>query len=98
MDQNTTRHGEDELDLFAIFQIIWDGKWVIALCTALALAGAVMFIVVSKSVYKAKLLIQSPSFETMSKFEHINIFNAIGSPIVFEGQIIGYEDVITEKK
>ena len=95
MDYNTSRQDDDEVDLFALFQIIWDGKWVIAICTALALAGAVMFIFVSKPVYKAKLLIQSPSFETMSKFEHINRFNAIGSPIVSDGQIIGYEDVIT---
>ena len=95
MDQNTTRHGEDELDLFALFQIIWDGKWVIVLCTAVALAGAGIFFFVSKTVYEAKLLIQAPSFETMSEFEHINRFSAIGRPIVFDGQIIGYEDAIT---
>ena len=95
MDQNTTRHGEDELDLFALFQIIWDGKWVIVLCTAVALAGTGMFLFVSKPVYEAKLLIQAPSFETMSEFEHINRFSAIGRPIVSDGQIIGYEDAIT---
>ena len=95
MDQNTTRHGEDELDLFALFQIIWDGKWVIALCTAVALAGAGIFFFVSKPVYEAKLLIQAPSFETKSEFEHIGIFSAIGRPIFSDGQIIGYEDAIT---
>ena len=94
MDQNTSRQDEDELDLFALFQIIWEGKWVIALCTALALAGVVMFLFVTKPVYKAKLLIQGPNFETMSKFELINIFNGIGRPIVSDRLIIGYEGTI----
>ena len=95
MDQNTSRQDEDELDLFALFQIIWDGKWVIVVCTALALAGVVIFLFVSKPLYEAKLLIQDPSLETMSEFERINEFNAFGKPIVSDGQIIGYEDVIT---
>jgi LPS O-antigen subunit length determinant protein (WzzB/FepE family) len=60
-----------------------------------ALAGTGMFLFVSKPVYEAKLLIQAPSFETMSEFEHINRFSAIGRPIVSDGQIIGYEDAIT---
>ena len=98
MDQNTSRQDEDELDLFALFQIIWDGKWVIVVCTALALAGVVIFLSVTKPVYKAELLIHDPSLETMSKFEHINRSNVIGSPIVSDGQIIGYEDVITIEK
>jgi LPS O-antigen subunit length determinant protein (WzzB/FepE family) len=94
MDQNTSRQDEDELDLFALFQIIWDGKWVIVVCTALALAGVVIFLFVSKPLYKAKLLMQGPSFETISKFEQINRFNAIGKPIVADKQIVGYEDTI----
>ena len=98
MDQNTSRQDEDELDLFALFQIIWDGKWVIVVCTALALAGVVIFLFVSKPLYEAKLLIQDPSLETMSEFERINGFNAIGKPIVSDGQIIGYEEVITIEK
>lgn len=98
MDQNTSRQDEDELDLFALFQIIWDGKWVIVVCTALALAGVVIFLSVTKPVYKAKLLIHDPSLETMSEFERINGFNAIGKPIVSDGQIIRYEDLITIEK
>lgn len=61
MDQNTSRQDEDELDLFALFQIIWNGKWVIVVCTALALAGVVIFLFVSKPLYEAKLLMQGPS-------------------------------------
>ena len=85
MDLNTTRHGEDELDLFGLFQIIWDGKWVIVLCTAVALASTGMFLFVSKPVYEAKLLIQGPSFETMSEFEQINRFSDIKLPIISDG-------------
>ena len=95
MDLNTTRHGEDELDLFGLFQIIWDGKWVIVLCTAVALASTGMFLFVSKPVYEAKLLIQGPSFETMSELEQINRFSDIKIPIISDGRIIGYEDATT---
>lgn len=94
MDQNTSRQDEDELDLFALFHIIWEGKRVIALCTALALAGVVIFFFVSKPLYEAKLLIQDPSLETVSKFDHINVFSTIDRPIVSDGQIVGYEAAI----
>ena len=98
MEQNTSRQDEDELDLFALFKLIWEGKLVIALCTALALAGVVIFLFVSKPLYKAKLLIQDPSIETVSKFERINGLNTIGKPIFSRGILIGYDDVITIKK
>lgn len=97
MSQNPTLQSDDEIDLFALFQVIWEGKWIIAICTALALAGAGVFLLITKPVYEASLLIYEPSLENMSEFDQINRFSNIGKPIISEEKIIGYEDGITDE-
>ena len=97
MSQNPTIQSDDETDLFALFQVIWEGKWIIAICTAIVLVGSGVFLSTKKPVYQASLLIYEPSLETMSEFEQINRFSNIGKPIISEASIIGYEDAITDE-
>ena len=94
MSQNPTIQSDDEIDLFALLQVILEGKWTIAICTAIALAGAGLFLLITKPVYEASLLVYEPSLETMSEFQQINRFSNIGKPIISEESIIGYEDAI----
>ena len=82
MDYNTSRQDDDEVDLFALFQIIWDGKWSIVICTVIALTGAGLFIFNSKPVYEVSLPINGPDLNTMSQFEQINRFYNLGKPII----------------
>ena len=92
MSQNPTLQSDDEIDLFALLQVILEGKWIIAICTAIAVAGAGLFLSTTKPVYQASLLIYEPSLETMSEFEQINRYSNIGKPILSEESVIGYED------
>lgn len=92
MDQNISRQDEDELDLFTLFQTIWEGKWIIVICTAMVVAITSLFLFVKKPAYEGSLLIQAPSFDTMSSFEQINRFATNGKAIVSDGQIIDFED------
>ena len=49
MDQNISRQDEDELDLFTLFQTIWEGKWIIVICTAMVVAITSLFLFVKKA-------------------------------------------------
>ena len=97
MNQNATTQSDDEVDLFALLQIIWDGKWSIVICTVIALTGAGLFIFNSKSVYEVSLPIYGPDLETMTQFEQINRFYNLGKPIISNDRIIGYEDSIIDR-
>ena len=92
MDQNISRQDEDELDLFTLFQTIWEGKWIVVICTAMVVAITSLFLFVKKPAYEGHLLIRTPSLDTMSSFEQINRFATNGKAIVSDGQIIGFED------
>ncbi|MBT6565746.1 MAG: hypothetical protein HON06_02580, partial [Candidatus Puniceispirillum sp.] len=92
MDQNISRQDEDELDLFTFFQTIWEGKWIVVICTAMVVAITSLFLFVKKPAYEGHLLIRTPSLDTMSSFEQINRFATNGKAIVSDGQIIGFED------
>ena len=92
MDQNISRQDEDELDLFTLFQTIWEGKWIVVICTAMVVAITSLFLFVKKLAYEGHLLIRTPSLDTMSSFEQINRFATNGKAIVSDGQIIGFED------
>ncbi|MBT6123156.1 MAG: hypothetical protein HOH48_07310 [Candidatus Puniceispirillum sp.] len=89
MDQNISRQDEDELDLFTLFQTIWEGKWIVVICTAMVVAITSLFLFVKKPAYEGHLLIRTPSLDTMSSFEQINRFATNGKAIVSDGQIIG---------
>jgi len=92
MDHNISRQDEDELDLFTLFQTIWEGKWIVVICTAMVVAITSLFLFVKKLAYEGHLLIRTPSLDTMSSFEQINRFATNGKAIVSDGQIIGFED------
>jgi len=95
MSQNPTIQSDDEIDLFALLQVILEGKWIIAICTAIALAGAGVFLLNNKPVYQASLLIYGPSLETMSRFKKLNNFKNYREPIFSDGKIVGYDDLVT---
>ena len=78
-------------------QIIWKGKWFIAICSALSLAFAGLFLLDTKSVYKVSVPIYGPDLKVMSQFEQINRFHNLGKPIISDDKIIDYENSIIAK-
>ena len=47
---------DDEIDLFKLFQMLWDGKWFITAFTVTAILAGSGFIFVKDSVYESKLV------------------------------------------
>lgn len=47
---------DDEIDLFELFQTLWDGKWLISAFVTLAVLFGCAILVIKDSVYHAKLI------------------------------------------
>ena len=45
----------DEIDLFGLFQTLWDGKWVISTFVAIAVLLASSFILFKEPLYESKI-------------------------------------------
>lgn len=51
-----TAINDDEIDLFELFHILWEGKWLISLTTAIAISAGVGFLFFKEPAYEAKLI------------------------------------------
>ena len=61
---------DDELDLFELFQTLWDGKWLISAFVAIAVLLGGGFLLFKEAVYESKLIYSVgalPSFYTADK-------------------------------
>ena len=48
---------DDEIDLRELFSVIWRGKWIILVVTALFAVGAVVFAIKQPNIYKSEALL-----------------------------------------
>jgi len=47
---------DDEIDLFELFEMLWDGKWLISAFVAIALLLGSGFLLLKDAVYESKLV------------------------------------------
>ena len=60
---------DDEIDLFELFQTLWDGKWLISAFVAIALLLGSGFLLLKDAVYESKLIY---SVDTIPPFYEAN--------------------------
>ena len=91
---------DDEIDLFELFQVLWDGKWIIGTFIAIGILLGVGFILFNDKVYESKIVYATdtiPPFysagkastDFQKKFYSINAFeewrkNNENTSLVFE--------------
>ena len=91
---------DDEIDLFELFQTVWDGKWLISAFVAIAVLLGVGFLLLKDTVYESKLIYSAdtiPPFydadkastDFQNKFYSVSVFeewkqNNINTSLVFE--------------
>ena len=56
---------DDEIDLFELFQTLWDGKWLISVFVAIAVLLSGSFLLLKDAVYESKLIY---SIDTLPPF------------------------------
>ena len=64
---------DDEIDLFALFQTVWDGKWIIFLFTLCSITFGGAYAFLFPTTYNGKLIFSEVSEEDISKFSTLNI-------------------------
>ena len=69
---DTSQPYDDEIDLFQLFETIWQGKWLIIAITALFGAGGLGFIVLGPSSYQGSVVLQPQSSAYISRFSALN--------------------------
>lgn len=47
---------DDEIDLFELFQVLWDGKWIIGTFIAIGILLGIGFILFNDKVYESKIV------------------------------------------
>ena len=64
LDPQSTPSYDDEIDLFQLFETIWDGKWLIAAITALSVVFAGVGVLLTPTLHKGTVQIvsQSPGY------------------------------------
>lgn len=91
---------DDEIDLFELFQTLWNGKWIIIAFVAIAMFFGGVFLFYKKPVYESRLIYSvdtRPPFyvegkitvDFQKKFYSVNVFeewkqNNSSTPLVFE--------------
>jgi LPS O-antigen subunit length determinant protein (WzzB/FepE family) len=91
---------DDEIDLFALFQTLWDGKWLISAFVAIAVLLGGGFLLVKDAVYESKLIYSvysippfysadKASADFQNKFYSVSVFeewkqNNSNASLVFE--------------
>ena len=91
---------DDEIDLFELFQVLWDGKWFISAFIALAILLGGCFIYFKDKVYESKLIYSvdtlppfygadKASTDFQNKFYSVSVFdewkqNNTNTTLVFE--------------
>ncbi len=50
---------DDEIDLFELFQTLWDGKWLISAFVAMAVLFGGLFLSLQDTIYESKLVLFS---------------------------------------
>ena len=77
---------DDEIDLFELFQTLWDGKWLISAFVAIALLLGGGFLLLKDAVYESKLIYSVESIPPFYKAEKVSadFRNKFYSVSVFE--------------
>ena len=60
----------DEIDLFALFQSMWERKLLIALVTSISVVIAASYAFMSKPVYEAKVYLLPPTINEIAEFNY----------------------------
>lgn len=55
---------DDEIDLYELFSVLWKGKWLILLITAMFSVGAVLFALSKPNIYNSSVLLAPSSEES----------------------------------
>ena len=58
---------DDEIDLFELFQTLWDGKWLISAFVAIAFLLGGGFLLSKDAVYQTKIFLSVDSYATINK-------------------------------
>ncbi|MDC1055747.1 Wzz/FepE/Etk N-terminal domain-containing protein [bacterium] len=91
---------DDEIDLFELFQTLWDGKWLISAFVAIAVLLGGSFLLIKDAVYESKLIYsvnsippfynaKKASTDFQNQFYSVSVFeewkqNNINTSLVFE--------------
>ena len=95
--QPTTPTFDDEIDLFELFESIWQGKWLVAASVVVSALFGGLFLALYPSEYTGSLVIKPQSAAYISAFEPLNRIPNISQANIVGGKVIGYEGVITSE-
>lgn len=87
----------DEIDLIELFEILWNGKWLIIATTGLASVITLIGLLIFPGSYEQKMTFRPLSVQQMNAYAPLNNVPNISPPIYAGEILIGYTGVITSE-
>lgn len=87
----------DEIDLLELLEIIWSGKWLIAIVTGLSSIATALFLLVTPGSVEMSLAIRPLSPQQISAYAPLNNVPGISPPIYAGTILIGQTGVVLSK-
>ncbi len=92
MNNSDREHYDDEIDLFEIVEIMWQGQWIIVATVVLAMTVACAYVANKKVIYKYTLPYSAITAPNPAAFEYFLTQSVIFSPVEKIGIIFsGYQ-------
>ena len=88
---------DDEIDLLALIETLWDSKGLVAAITSAFAAISVIGALLMPTNYEAKVRISSLTTQQMAAYQVLNNTPGISPPIYPGGKLIGQTGVISKK-
>ena len=92
------QNNSDEIDLLELIDIIWRGKWLIAIPSLLAALLTFLYLSLAATTYSISLRITPLAEHTVSDYAALNNIPNASTPIYAGGDIVGYEKIISSEK
>ena len=86
---------DDEIDLIELLEIVWSGKWFIAIVTGLVSVASLFGLMAMPTNYEMRMTIRPLSPQQMSAFAPLNNVPGVSPPIYAGEILVGYQGVIT---
>ena len=94
----TNQNNNDEIDLLELFDIIWRGKWLIAIPSLLVALITFLYLSLTPTNYSVTLQITPLSPFELDDYAPLNNIPGSSTAIYEAGNIVGYEEIISSQK
>ena len=88
----------DEIDILELFDIIWRGKWLIAIPSLLVALAAFLYLSFAPVNYSVTLQVTPLSDQIIDDYATLNIIPGSSKPVYERGNLVGHEDLINAQK